>query len=252
MGNIYTGRSLNDLLELCVLDARFYRNSLRNWRPDPGGAGVADIGEYLVDALTFPKQSMVLGMPAMCIQHDTARFAFPNNLDVYLGDEDEFTVEYLGVPQDRLIEDGYMAIMGEDTEAVYFGLRDDNRVEVNFGAQQVSDQQCWWWKDAPLHFVITREAGSSPAPDFAVYINGSEVSFPVTEAGANGFTDAGGWIFNHQDEDSPQDLHPLWGHHLMLRVYNEELAKSECLELYQSAQQMFPHTLFHIPQFAAA
>lgn len=245
MTNQYTGRSLNEIYELCQAEYRFYRNSLRNFRP----ADVADMGEYLNDGNTSPKQSLCLGMPAMCIDHDTANFAFPVGFDDVMGSEDEFTIEYCGVVQDRYIENTYIALIGESGSAnPYIGLRDDNRVELNFGTQIISDQISWWWKDSLIHFVVTREAGATG--DSFAYINGSEVSFASQAAGNGGFSDAAGDIFNHTDDTGGE--HPWWGHHFLLRQYSEQLVKAEVLELYQDVQRLFPHHLFHIPIYQSA
>jgi len=246
MGNQYYGRSWNELMELCTAEYRFYRNSQRNFRPANIGAGtgVADMGEYLIDADNVPKQSVCLGMPAFCVDYPTAHFNFPQNFDDTMGAEDAFTLEYLGVVQDRLIPDRYMALVGEDGAATpYVGIRDDNLVEMDFGTQQVSNGLCEWWKDGLIHFVVSRAAGA--APETEIYINGVRIDFVSRLAGAGAFTDAAGQIFNHADNNG--DQHPWWGHHFMLRQYSAALRKSEVIEMFQDAQRLIPHHLMHIP-----
>lgn len=249
MGTQYYGRSWDEIMKLCDAEFRFYRNSLRNFRPGIGGAGVADIAEYLVDAVNQPKQSICLNLPAFCIDSTTAHFNFPANLDDNLGSEAAFTVEYYGVVQDRGIPDNYMALIGESGAATpYIGLRDGNLVEVNFGTQRISRNICWWWEDSLIHFVVTRASGAAPA--FHAYINGIEVPFVSQLAGAGGFTDAAGEIFNHEDDQTAQ--HPFYGHHFLLRFYSVALEKYEVLELYQDAQRLMPHHLHHIGIFQSA
>ncbi|MHC4643875.1 MAG: hypothetical protein ACYTBJ_00135 [Planctomycetota bacterium] len=238
----YTGRSWDTIMASCAAEYRFYRNSLRNFRP----ASVEDLLELLINNVNNPKQSICHNMPAMCIDHTSAHFNFPNNLDLILADEAEFTIEYFGHVQDRGTPNGsYLALLGEQGSAnPYIGLLENNTVRVNFGAAQTSDPSCMYWKDSLIHFVLTREAGAAPLT--TVYINGSALpGLTGAAAGAGGFVDQSGQIFNHVD-DTPTD-HPCWGHHFLLRFFSIELAKSEVLELYQDVQRLVPHHLLHIP-----
>ena len=185
MGFQYYGRSLDELWALCSAEYRFYRNSLRNFRPDNIGAGtgVADIAEYLIDAVNQPKQSIALNLPAMCVDSVTGHFNFPQNFDDVMGAESAFSLEYYGVIQDRGIPDNYMALVGENAAATpYIGLRDGNLVEVNFGVQRISANICWYWEDSLIHFVVTRGAGDDP--DFEAYINGVDIPFTTSCSGS--------------------------------------------------------------------
>jgi len=254
MGNQYYGRSFNALMELCGAEYRFYRNSLRNFRPANIGAGtgVADIAEYLTDGVTSPKQSICHNLPAMCIDDATSHFDFPAGLDAILADEEAFTIEYYGVPQDRGMED-YITLIGEGGgEPESISLRQDGRVLISMGAGSItSDQICWWWKDAILHFVVTKEAGTDDqSVETHAYVNGSEVSFASQLAGVGGFTDAAGKLLGWDAPDGSE--HGFFGHAFLLRFYSTVVEKYEVLELYQDVQRLLPQHLHHIPIYQSA
>jgi hypothetical protein len=236
------------LMGLCEAEFRFYKNSLRNFRPGNIGAGtgVDDLVELLPDADTAPKQSMALGLPAMCIDHATAHFDFPTNFDDVMGVAASWTIEYLGVVQDRVLlaPATYFALLGEGAAASpYIGLTNDNLVDINLGVQRISTDSTDWWKDGLLHFVVAKEAGAGA--DFHAYVNGVEPTFASQVAGDEAFTDAAGTIFNHSDAGG--DNHPFWGHHFLLRQYSDALEKYEVLELFQDAQRLVPEHLMQIP-----
>lgn len=251
MSNIYTGRLDMELREACVADYRFFRNSLLNFAPgsvDPIGQGLYH--ELFRDTPVMPWQGKVLGHPCVTVETGVESFAFPDGLDVYLGEDTAFTVEFLSVPQDRGDLAAFLAFMGQATAAnPYFGIGQNNRVYIDFGAgQQISDQLEWWRKDAPLHFVLTRPADADP--DFQAFCNGTTVIWggnAVIAAGNNGFTDALGRVYNYVDPQA--DSYPCYGHHLMMRVYDSVLVQSEVRYLFQQVQRMFAEDLFHIPMW---
>jgi len=252
MTNQYTGRSFDELMEHCGAEFRFHRNSLRNFRPRTiSGVQVADLEEYFQNGVNQPKQSFCLNLPAVCIDDDSAHFDFPANLHTILAGESTFSIEYYGVPQDRGMNASgavnVMSLIGENAGIENISLIDDGRIQVNLGAATItSDGVCWWWKDAILHWVITKEAGDDPGTvQTRCYANGSEVAFASHLAGDGGFSSANGQILGWTD--GPAVDHGMYGHHFLLRFYDTELTKPEVLELYQDVQQMLPQHLHHIP-----
>jgi hypothetical protein len=248
MGNQYYSFSLENLRKACEAEFRFYRNSLRNFRP----GNVADIGEYLVEAANTPKQASAMGYPTICIEGATQHFDFPAGMDDFMEAEGAFALEYLGLPADRdptLTNSTYLALVGESAAAdPYVGLRIDRRVIMDFGTTQTSAQVNWWWPDAPLHMIVSRAAGADP--DTEIYINGCTVNFASNKAGSGGFTDAAGQIFNHTDNNAVN--HPFWGHHLMLRLYDENLKVQDAKWLFQEAQRFLHEVEFPIPLYQSA
>lgn len=255
MTNIYTGRSDMELRELLVGDYRFFKNNLVNYAPGVlGNIGDGPLNEDIfANTPVSPWQAKVTGVPCLTVETGVESLGFPTNLDNYLGEDTAFTAEFVSWPQTRSDAAAYLAFLGE-TNATdpYVGIGINNRVYIDFGAgQQISDLLEWWKRDSPLHFVVTREAGDDP--DFSIYCNGAVVSWAsvaTIPAGNNGFTDALGRVYNHQDAQG--NTFPCWGHHLMFRVWSDELVLSEVRYLFQRVQRMLPIDEWIIPTWQDA
>lgn len=246
MTNLYSGRSMNEIMSTCVLDLQFFKNTLRNYRPGL----VGDLGTYMATDDT-PKQSVALGLPAVCIDGLEQLFPFPGGLGTYMATDGDWAVEYFGVPQNRglnaAVSNAYWALMGRFGAATsYIAFKDGGLFEVNFGTVQTATAATtWWWYDNPVHLVLSRGSGANP--DTYMYVNGVRVEFAsgTYKAGAAGFPGLC-HVFNHLDDQG--DYHPLWGHHHMLRVYSYEIAEVEALELFKDVQRIVPQRKFMIPR----